>query len=172
MIFHFVFTHSLFSWFHNKTHRLLDQNDRPEILIVNAQEHHAGIYTCLAMNLFGNTSADIHLNVTSSFERKMCYSEYFLLYLVIPRFTFEAQRFLNGIISKSLLLPCNHIGLPKPTVKWFKDDQVEEKHNERLLYVLLRCLGISCRRESNDDRLDRFIEYRFVGHQRSWLIYL
>ncbi|CAF0852080.1 unnamed protein product [Adineta ricciae] len=93
-------------WFHNKTNRLLDQNDRTEILIVNAQERHAGIYTCLAMNLFGNTSADIHLNVT-----------------MIPRFTFEAQRFLNGIISKPLLLPCNHIGLPKPTVKWFKDDQ-------------------------------------------------
>ncbi|UJR25150.1 hypothetical protein I4U23_006509 [Adineta vaga] len=93
-------------WYQNKTERLINYDDRSEILIANSQQHQTGIYTCLATNLFGNTSADIHLSVT-----------------MIPRFTFEAERYLYGIISKALILPCNHIGLPKPIVKWFKDDK-------------------------------------------------
>lgn len=43
---------------------------------------------------------------------------------MIPRFTFVSDGYLNGIIGKSLILPCNHIGLPKPTVQWFKNDKV------------------------------------------------
>ncbi len=46
---------------------------------------------------------------------------------MIPRFTFVSDGYLNGIIGKSLILPCNHIGLPKPIVKWIKDDNVYQK---------------------------------------------
>lgn len=42
-----------------------------------------------------------------------------------PRFTFESDGYLNGIISQQLILPCNHIGLPQPTIIWFKDDYVK-----------------------------------------------
>ncbi len=44
-----------------------------------------------------------------------------------PRFTFQTDGYFDGIVSKSLVLPCNHIGIPKPTIKWFKDNNVEEK---------------------------------------------
>jgi hypothetical protein len=47
---------------------------------------------------------------------------------VIPRFTFQSDGYLNEIISKSLILPCNHIGLPKPIVKWFKDENVYDQN--------------------------------------------
>jgi hypothetical protein len=46
---------------------------------------------------------------------------------VIPKFTFESDGYLNGISSKSLILPCHHIGIPKPMVKWFKDGNVRDK---------------------------------------------
>ncbi len=49
--------------------------------------------------------------------------------LVMPRFTFESDGYLNGIISKSLIIPCYHIGIPKPTVKWFKDENVREDNS-------------------------------------------
>ncbi len=44
-----------------------------------------------------------------------------------PRFTFQTDGYFDGIISNSLVLPCNHIGIPKPTIKWVKDNNVEEK---------------------------------------------
>jgi hypothetical protein len=37
------------------------------MIIRNVQEHHVGIYTCFASNLFGNVSDYIHLIVTSIF---------------------------------------------------------------------------------------------------------
>jgi len=53
---------------------------------------------------------------------------------VLPRFTFQSDGYLYGILSKSLILPCNHIGIPKPTVKWFKDNNVKEKQICFLLF--------------------------------------
>ncbi len=53
---------------------------------------------------------------------------------MIPRFTFESDGYLHGIISKSLILPCNHIGIPKPTIKWFKDDNVEENNEAKFFF--------------------------------------
>jgi hypothetical protein len=52
---------------------------------------------------------------------------------VVPRFTFESDGYLHGIIFKSLILPCNHVGLPEPTVLWFKDDKVKEKNSTNCL---------------------------------------
>ncbi|CAF3915835.1 unnamed protein product [Rotaria sp. Silwood2] len=94
-------------WYHNNTERPYQSDDRSTMIITNVQQHHAGIYTCFASNLFGSTSADINLTVTMT-----------------PRFTFTSDGYLNGIISQSLTLPCNHIGLPKPTVNWFKDNNI------------------------------------------------
>jgi hypothetical protein len=54
---------------------------------------------------------------------------------VIPRFTFESSEYLHGIVLQSLILPCNHIGLPKPTVQWFKDDKVEEHKSTNCLVL-------------------------------------
>ncbi len=70
---------------------------------------------------------------------------------MIPRFTFESDGYLHGIVSKSLILPCNHIGIPKPTIKWFKDDNVEENNEEKFFFKFNYCLDISYRTQSNDD---------------------
>ncbi len=58
---------------------------------------------------------------------------------MIPRFTFESDGYLNGIVSKSLILPCHHIGIPKPTIRWFKDDHVE-KNNQSHCYFFLNLI--------------------------------
>jgi len=54
-----------FSWYHNNTDRQYQSDDKSTLIIPNIQEHHAGIYTCFAFNLFGNTSANMNLSVTS-----------------------------------------------------------------------------------------------------------
>ncbi|CAF2494795.1 unnamed protein product [Rotaria sp. Silwood2] len=102
-------------WYHNNTERPYQSDDRSTMIITNVQQHHAGIYTCFASNLFGSTSADINLTVTMT-----------------PRFTFTSDGYLNGIISQSLTLPCNHIGLPKPTVNWFKDNNILVLTHDRM----------------------------------------
>ena len=60
----------LFSWYHNNTERQFPSDDRSILILSNVQEHHVGIYTCFASNLFGNISANIHLIVTSMFLQK------------------------------------------------------------------------------------------------------
>ncbi|CAF1147431.1 unnamed protein product [Rotaria sordida] len=102
-------------WYHNNTERPYQSDNRSILIIKNVQQYHAGIYTCFISNLFGNISANISLIVT-----------------MIPRFTFESDGYLNGIISKSLILPCNHIGLPKPIVNWFKDDNIFILEHDRM----------------------------------------
>ncbi|CAF0772843.1 unnamed protein product [Rotaria sordida] len=102
-------------WYHNNTERPYQSDNRSILIIKNVQQYHAGIYTCFTSNLFGNISANISLIVT-----------------MIPRFTFESDGYLNGIISKSLILPCNHIGLPKPIVNWFKDDNIFILEHDRM----------------------------------------
>ncbi len=63
--------HFLFSWYHNNTVRQFQSDDRSTMIITNVQQHHVGIYTCFASNLFGNTSADINLIVTSMCGNKI-----------------------------------------------------------------------------------------------------
>ncbi|CAF0756370.1 unnamed protein product [Rotaria sp. Silwood1] len=102
-------------WYYNNTERPYQSDDKSTMIITNVQQHHAGIYTCFASNLFGNTSDNINLIVT-----------------MVPRFTFESDGYLHGIVSKPLMLPCNHIGLPKPTVNWFKDDNILVLESDRM----------------------------------------
>lgn len=64
-------TFILFSWYHNNTERQLQSDDRSTMILNNVQQHHVGIYTCFASNLFGNASADIHLIVTSMLRNKI-----------------------------------------------------------------------------------------------------
>lgn len=118
----------LFSWYHNHTQRLFDGHSGAEMIITNVEQVHAGTYTCVASNLFGNATADIQLSVTSSLTSialEQTYAHTFF-HLVIPRFTFEAERYLHGVASKPLTLSCEHIGIPKPTVHWYKDNQASE----------------------------------------------
>ncbi|CAF2244305.1 unnamed protein product [Rotaria magnacalcarata] len=102
-------------WYHNNTERQFQSDDRSIMIVTNVQQSHVGTYTCFASNIFGNASADINLIVT-----------------MIPRFTFESNGYLYGIVSKSLFLPCNHIGLPKPIVHWLRDDHIMTLEHDRM----------------------------------------
>lgn len=115
----------MFSWFHNNTERQFHSDDRSILILSNVQEHHAGTYTCFASNLFGNASADIQMIVTSMFSVENICGK-ILDEIVIPKFTFQSDGYLNGIVEESLTLPCQHIGIPKPTIRWLKDDHVSQ----------------------------------------------
>ena len=61
------FVSPLFSWYQNNTQLLSPMVHRSTLTITDVQTHHAGIYTCLASNSFGNTTMNITLIVTSRF---------------------------------------------------------------------------------------------------------
>lgn len=55
----------LFSWFHNNTEHLIQNDGKSTIIITNVQQYHAGTYTCVASNLYGDVNATINLIITS-----------------------------------------------------------------------------------------------------------
>ena len=111
-----------FSWFHNNSELPTRSDENSLLIIENVQEHHAGIYTCFAFNRFGNAQANITLIVTSSCDVQLV-SQTLFPFSVRPRFTFQTDGFLHGLLSQSLTLPCHHRASPRPTVRWFHNDQ-------------------------------------------------
>ncbi|CAF0824612.1 unnamed protein product, partial [Didymodactylos carnosus] len=90
-------------------------NNDGTLLISNVQEHDVGIYTCYAINSVGNASRNIEMIVTMP-----------------PRINLASQTNLHSIVSQTLTILCDHVGIPRPLVTWYKNGKPLFISNERI----------------------------------------
>ncbi|XP_066993605.2 hemicentin-1 isoform X2 [Anabrus simplex] len=103
-----------------KKSRRLPKDGGKSLKIRRITKDDEGVYTCLAVNEAGRTSADITVKV-----------------LIPPKFVNSAPLLTrNELIGASIMLDCSSTGLPEPKVTWYRN-------GNRLLDSLIPGLEIS-----------------------------
>ena len=92
--------------------RIYISPDRSQLQIFSVQQENAGMYTCLADNVVGDSSGTITVTVLQSPELK------------------ERYKTIEKVIGEDLELSCISDVTPLPEVTWFFDGQKLLSHNK------------------------------------------
>jgi hemicentin len=133
-------------------------------------------YRCIATNPAGTITRQIQLNVNSKYSRLFFFFNAFFFCKVPPWIIgTEKETTVQTNIGKSITLVCPVVGTPKPTIQWFKDDQLLQSFDFNDQYVLTnikrndqgvyRCLATN--KAGSTDRL-----FNLSVHSERELIFL
>ncbi|KAL1501053.1 hypothetical protein ABEB36_006452 [Hypothenemus hampei] len=104
------------------------------LVINHVLVRHQGFYHCEADNGDHIDKAGTNLVVPNAHGREMNLTELIKLKFVgshhQPRVTFWASAYMD-VIGADVILPCKHVGNPKPDVLWFDINNKEIENDER-----------------------------------------
>jgi PTK7 protein tyrosine kinase 7 len=83
----------------------------------NIELSHKGVYTCVAMN-------DRNHNITISIDVG-----------IVPQFKIKPKEYVEVVELQSILLDCEAIGDPAPTVRWDFETKMIDSHSDDRFHV-------------------------------------